>query len=134
MATFTDEQRKLFEDKNLVTVATLGKDGTPRNTAIWVDIDGDDILLNGAASRKWLVNLQRNPHVALSVYDLKNPFQQVNVIGVVESITAEGGEEHIDKLSHKYSGRDYPDHRPNDPRMLARVKATKVTGTVGRTR
>ena len=76
MATFTDEQRKLFEDKNLVTVATLGKDGTPRNTAIWVDIDGDDILLNGAASRKWLLNLQRNPNVALSIYDLKNPFNR----------------------------------------------------------
>ena len=129
MSVFTPEQRKLFEEPNLVSVATLGKDGTPRNTAIWVDIDGDDILLNGTTSRQWMANLHRNPQVALSIYDLKNPYSQVNVIGEVVEITQQGGEEHIDKLANKYTGHDYSDHRPNDPRQLARVRVKKVTGT-----
>ena len=126
MATLTPAQRKLFEDKNLVTVASLGKDGTPRSTAIWVDLDGDDILLNGPMSRSWMQNLKRDPHVALSVYDNNQIYNQVRVIGEVVDITSEGGEAHIDKLSHKYNGRDYPDHRPNDPRYIARVKINKV--------
>lgn len=126
MAILSDAQRKLFEDKNLVNVATLGKDGTPRSTAIWVDIDGDDILLNGPMSRKWMQNLKRDPHVALNVFDRVNIYQQVNVLGEVVDITTEGGEEHIDKLSQKYNGRDYPDHQPNNPRCIARVKITKV--------
>ena len=128
MATLTPEQRKLFEDKNLVNVATLGKDGTPRSTAIWVDLDGDDVLLNGPMSRKWMQNLKREPHVALNVFDRTNIYQQVNVLGEVVDITSEGGEEHIDKLSLKYGGRLYPDHRPNDPRFIARVRITKVIG------
>ncbi len=126
MAVFTDEQRQLFEDTNLVTVASLGKDGTPRSTAIWVDIDGDEILLNGATSRKWLANLRRNPKVALNVFDSKNPYKQVNVLGEVVSITQQGGEEHIDKLANKYTGQNYRDHRPEDPRQIVRVKVNKV--------
>jgi len=126
MSIFKDEQRKLFEDPNLVNVATLGKDGTPRTTAIWVDIDGDDILLNGATSRKWLNNLRRNPAVALSIFDLKNPYNQVTLTGEVVTITEEGAEAHIDKLAHKYTGQDYRDHRSDDPRQIARVKVNKV--------
>jgi PPOX class probable F420-dependent enzyme len=128
MSVFTDEQRRLFEEPNLVSVATLGKDGTPRNTAIWVDIDGDDILLNGAESRQWLANMRRNPAVALSIYDLKNPYKQVTVTGEVVNITQEGGEEHIDKLSQKYFGRPYSNHQANDPRNIIRVRVKKVTG------
>lgn len=128
MSVFTPEQRKLFEDKNFVNVATLGKDGLPRSTAIWVDIDGDDIILNGARSRKWLANLRRNPNVALSVFDLQNPYKQVNVIGEVVEITEEGGEDHIDKLARKYWGRDYTNHQPNDPRNIVRVRVKKVIG------
>jgi PPOX class probable F420-dependent enzyme len=128
MSIFTPEQRKLFEDPNLVNVATLGKDGTPRTTAIWVDIDGDDILLNGARSRQWLANLRRNPQVALCVYDLKDPYKQVNVLGEVVDITEVGGEEHIDRLAQKYWGKDYTAHQANDPRNIARVRVTKVFG------
>lgn len=126
MPALTPAQRKLFEDKNLVNVATVGKDGTPRSTAIWVDLDGDDILLNGPHIRKWMQNLKRDPHVALNVFDLTNIYNQVNVLGEVVDITSEGGEEHIDKLSQKYNGRDYPDHQPANPRLIARVKITKV--------
>ena len=132
MASFTPEQRKLFEEKNYVNVATLGKDGTPRTTAIWVDIDNDTVILNGAESRQWLANLRRDPSVALCIFDLNNPYLQVNVIGEVESITQEGGEEHIDKLSLKYGGQLYPDHRPDDPRQIVRIRANKITGTLSR--
>jgi PPOX class probable F420-dependent enzyme len=128
MTIFKPEERKIFEDKNFVSVATLGKDGTPRNTAIWVDLDGDDVLLNGAESRGWLKNLQRNPHVALSVYDLKNPYHQVTVQGEVTSISTEGGEDHIDKLAQKYWGTLYNSHDPNDPRNIIRIKVKTING------
>ncbi len=121
-------QRKLFEGPNFVNVATLGKDGTPRSTAIWVDLDGDDILLNGTVTRKWLLNLKRNPAVALSIYDQKEPYKQLNVLGEAVSFTTEGGYEHIEKLSQKYTGGPYKNHKPNDPREIVRVKVNKVRG------
>ncbi len=128
MSVLTPEQRKLFEDPNFVNLATLGKDGTPRSAAIWVDIDGDDILLNGSRSRQWLANLKRNPNCALNVFDMKNPYNQVNVTGEVVDITEQGGEEHIDKLSRKYHGRDYSAHNPDDPRNIIRIRIKSVAG------
>ena len=127
MATLTPEQRKLFEEKNFVAVATVGKDGTPRNTIVWVDMDGDNVLINGAQSRGWIKNLKRNPNVALTIYDHNAPYRRVTVLGKAVEITTEGGEESIDKLSMKYGGRPYPQHEPNNPRTIVRIRPEKVT-------
>src|SRR3954452_13648113 len=102
LATLTQEQRRLFEDKNFVAVATVGRDGTPRNTIVWVDVDGDTVIVNGARSRAWIKNLKHNPNVALTIYDHAEPYRRVSVIGTAVEITEEGAEEHIDKLSMKY--------------------------------
>ena len=98
MATLSPAQRKLFEDKNFGAVATVGKDGTPRNTIVWVDMDGDRVLINGARSRGWLKNLKRNPSVALTIFDRENPYRRVSVIGKATEITENGAEENIDTL------------------------------------
>lgn len=127
MATLSPEQRKLFEEKNFVAVATVGRDGTPRNTIVWVDMDGDNILINGAQSRGWIKNLKRNPNVALTIYDNGAPYRRVTVIGKAVEITTQGGEESIDKLSMKYGGRPYPQHEPNNPRTIVRIRPEKVT-------
>jgi PPOX class probable F420-dependent enzyme len=128
MSIFKPEERKLFEDPNFVSVATIGKDGTPRNTAIWVDLDGDMVLLNGYRSRGWLNNMRRDPNVALSIYDLKNPYIQLVLTGEVTEIVQEGGEEHIDKLAQKYWGKNYSSHKADDPRQIAKVKVKTING------
>ncbi len=127
MATLSPDQRKIFQDKNFVSIATVGKDGTPRNTIIWVDMDGDDIVVNGAASRGWLKNIRRNPNVALTIYDHENPYHRVTVIGTATEVTTTGGDESIDKLSMKYGGQPYSDKDPKDPRTLVRIRPAKVT-------
>lgn len=127
MAKLSPDQMQLFSDKNFVAVATVGKDGTPRNTIVWVDVDGDDILINGAASRAWIKNLKRNPNVALTIFDVERPYRRVSVIGKAVEITTNGGEEHIDKLAQKYGGRNYTDHQPANPRHIVRVRPETVT-------
>ncbi|MFN8556466.1 MAG: pyridoxamine 5'-phosphate oxidase family protein [Dehalococcoidia bacterium] len=91
MASLTPEQRRLFQDKNFVAVATVGKDGGPRNAIVWVDIEGDTLIINGARSRAWLKNLKRNPGGAVAVFDPTNPYRRVTVIGTAVEITEEGG-------------------------------------------
>lgn len=41
----TDEIRRLFEEKNLVFIATLMKDGSPQLVPTWVDVEKDLFLL-----------------------------------------------------------------------------------------
>ncbi len=51
MAELTDEQAKLFLDRNLGVVATIRRDGTPQLTTTWIDWDGEHVLFNTAEGR-----------------------------------------------------------------------------------
>ena len=48
----TDEQRRVFLDRNYGVVATLRADGSPQLTTVWVDADEEDVLFNITETRK----------------------------------------------------------------------------------
>jgi PPOX class probable F420-dependent enzyme len=121
---------KLFEGKNFAFLATLMKDGSPQVTPTWVDIDKNNntILVNTAKGRIKHRNISRDPRVAVSVIDFSNPYHMVTVRGkVIEQINGKDADEHIDKLSKKYLGKDkYPRRAPGEERVLLRIKPAHV--------
>jgi PPOX class probable F420-dependent enzyme len=119
---FPPEHRAFFENDNLAAISTLGNDGGPRVTMVWVDVDGDDILVNSTRSRRWPRNLERDPRVALCAFEKANVFNNVAVVGHVVSITTEGGWEHIQKLARKYGLEGY--QGPSD-RLVIRIAVEK---------
>jgi hypothetical protein len=71
-------------------------------------------------------NLERNPHVAVSIVDPDNSYNVVVVRGKVKG-TEESADAHIDSLAKKYLGVDtYPMRRPGEVRVKYRVHADKV--------
>jgi PPOX class probable F420-dependent enzyme len=120
--------KKLFENKNLAFVATSMKDGSPQITPTWVDVEGNLILVNTAVGRLKQRNLARDPRVAVSVADSENPYDMVTVRGeVVEQVTGEAAESHIDKMAKKYINKDkYPGRASGEKRILLKIKPTKV--------
>ena len=116
MAELTDKQRSLLLGRNFYTLSTIGKDGSPRSTTIWGHLEGDLIEVNSVQGRGWLANIRRDPRVAVAVHAEGDAYSQVSIRGHVVDETREGGLEHIDALSRKYTGRDY------QPRDQARVK------------
>ena len=70
--------------------------------------------------------------VALSIMDPDNPYRYVQIRGKVTSETEEGARAHIDTLSHKYLGKDYPFAKPEDVRLPKIVDAplcqVEITG------
>ena len=99
--------KSLFENKNFAFVATSMKDGSPHVTPTWVDIEDSVILINTAIGRVKQKNVARDPRVSLSVADNNNPYHMVTVNGeIVEQITGEEAEKHIDKLAKKYLNKD----------------------------
>jgi len=120
--------KSLFENKNFAFVATSMKDGSPHVTPTWVDIEDSVILINTAIGRVKQKNVARDPRVSLSVAVNNNPYHMVTVNGeIVEQITGEEAEKHIDKLAKKYLNKDkYPGRSPGEKRILLKIKPKKV--------
>lgn len=120
--------RELIKGKNFAHVATLMADGSPQNTAVWIEIEGDKILFNTAEGRVKPRNLRRDPRVAISITDAANPYLATFIRGRVTNITPEGGDAHIDKLAKKYMGVDsYPYRQPGEVRLIVTVEPDHVS-------
>jgi PPOX class probable F420-dependent enzyme len=127
MAAIPDNYRDLFQKKAFAHLATIGADGSPQVTPVWVDFDGTHIRFNTARGRVKDKNLRRNPRVALSVQDPDNPYRYMQVRGRVAEITEQGADAHIDALAKKYMNQDkYPYRRPGEVRVLYRILPEKI--------
>lgn len=123
----SEKAKKLIDGKNFASVATLMPDGSPQVAPVWIDRDGDTIILNATRNRQRTLNLRRDPRVAICIFDQSNPYSNVSIRGKAVDITETGGEAHIDKMNMKYHGvPKYAYHNPNDPRVLIRVEATRI--------
>ena len=125
--TITPEIAKLFQGKNFASLATLMDDGSPHVAPVWVDLDGNTILINTAAGRVKEKNIRRDNRIALSIYDQENPYNMVTIRGKVTDLTEEGADEHIDKLAKKYFGLDkYPNRSPGEKRIILKIQPEKI--------
>ena len=125
--TLNDRDRALFEAPNYVHVSTLRDDGTVHTVPLWVDVEGNQVLLNTETSRAWPRNLRERPTVTLTVLNMENPYEYVTLTGHVAEETTEGAAEHIDKLAKKYMGRDdYPFNQPGDQRVIFKIAPDRV--------
>ena len=127
MATIPENFRDIFAKKAFAHVATVGRDGAPQVTPVWVDYDGAHVLINTARGRVKDKNLQRNPTVALSVQDPDNPYRYLQVRGRVVEVTEKGADAHIDALAKRYMGHDrYGNRRPGEVRVIFKILPEKV--------
>ena len=128
MAAIPQGFRDLVESKKAFAhIATVGADGAPQVTPVWVDSDGQYIRINTARGRVKAKNLERNPKVALAIQDPDNPYRYVQVRGRVVEITEKGADEHIDALAKKYLGKDkYPNRRPGEVRVTVKIAPEKI--------
>ena len=102
-------------------------DGSPQITPVWIDFDGQFFLVNTAEGRTKQKNFERDSRVALSVVDQTNPYNTVSVRGRVVEQTANGADEHVDKLAKKYLGVDkYPFKAPDEKRIILKIKPEKI--------
>jgi PPOX class probable F420-dependent enzyme len=119
--------RELLEAKNFCHVVTTSGDGSPHVTVVWVNVERNEILLNGAEGRAWPANLRRDPNVVLTVVNLEDPYEYVTIEGRAVAITTEGADEHIDALGKKYLDKDeYPFRKEGEVRLKIRVQPEKV--------
>jgi PPOX class probable F420-dependent enzyme len=126
MASLNDPPVKaLLEQPNYAVVTTVNHDGSLHTTVVWIDSDGDNVAVNSALGRLWPTNLQRDPRVAVLVYETGDPYNFVEIRGTASGST-DGADEHIDALAKKYTGREFSDRQPGDQRIKFVIEPTHV--------
>jgi PPOX class probable F420-dependent enzyme len=108
MAKLDPAVEDLARDPNFATITTLMPDGTPQTGVVWIDSDGEHLLVNTETGRQKFRNVRRDPRVNVTIWDRDNPYRTVEVRGrVVGTETGTEARSHIDQLSRKYTGSDY---------------------------
>ena len=122
-----DELLGLLRSPSSCYVATVMPDGAPQLTLTWVDTDGEHVLVNTVSTHQKARNLRRDPRVAVTVSDPANPSRYWEVRGEVAAMVEDGAAEHIDVLSRRYTGQDYPWWGGRDQvRVLVRITPQRV--------
>ena len=112
-------------------LATLMPDGSPHVTQVWLDTDGEHILVNTVATHQKVKNVRRDPRVAVNVHESGKPYRIANIRGRVVEVTADGAGEHIDLLAKKYLGADrYPWGGPDQQRLVLKIQPERIN-TIG---
>jgi PPOX class probable F420-dependent enzyme len=122
-----DKYRDLFTKRAFASLATLMPDGSPQVTPVWVDLEGDLVLVNTARGRQKDKNMRRDPRVAMAIIDPENPYRYLEIRGRIAEITEEGADAHIDKMAKKYLGTDkYPYRQPSETRVIFKIQPERV--------
>jgi PPOX class probable F420-dependent enzyme len=126
-ATISPGFQKLLQEPAYCQLATLMPDGSPQNTQVWVDTDGEHILVNTAQGRQKERNVQRDPRVAVNVVDPTNAWRIGMVRGRVVKVTTVGADQLIDQLAKKYLDEEtYPFRRPEEVRVTLKILLEKI--------
>lgn len=132
MARLNEQQQQLVDEPLHAVATTLLPDGAPHSTVVWVDRDDGTLLFNTARGRLKARNLERDPRVSVALFDPASPFQKTLVVRGRAELVDDGADDHIDRLTRKYTGQDqYPWRRPGERRVTVRVHADKISGPAG---
>ncbi|MET9627612.1 PPOX class F420-dependent oxidoreductase [Lentzea sp. NPDC006480] len=128
-----ESARAVLESNALGHLVTLGKDGAPQVTIIWVGLDGDEIVSGHLMAHQKVRNIRNDGRVVLS---LETPV--INEMGLQEHlviygtarITEGGAPELLQRLAHTYLGPDvkFPPFDYPPPGFVTRIKVDRVAG------
>jgi PPOX class probable F420-dependent enzyme len=110
--TLSDEVKQLLDGANFVHLATLMPDGSPQSVPVWAGRDGDHIVICTGETSLKARNAARDPRVALSMVDFRDPYSEVQIRGRVVERRPDPDLKLMDPISVKYTGKPFPFRNP----------------------
>lgn len=129
------QYRQLLTEPVTASLTTIGDDGEPHVTPVWVGNDGSCLELNSVRGRKKDRHLRSNGKVALLFLNPKNPYHWMSINGRVIDIVDEDDKarghlatQSIDSLAKRYVNQTpYPFRDPKgEVRVLYKVEPTHI--------
>jgi PPOX class probable F420-dependent enzyme len=106
-------------DGEFATLATIGPDGRPQLSEVWILADGDTVAISLNTARQKTRNLRANPAATVFILDLAMPYRYLEIRGDAE-ITPDDDYTFADQVGAKY----HSDLREHDQPGQSRVKVT----------
>ena len=104
----TLELKKAIENKAFASIATHLGNGEIQNHLMWVDYKDNSLLINTEKGRKKTSNIRNNNSITLVVFEPSAMYSSWEIRGrVIEIIEDNTANEHIDKLSRRYTNHPY---------------------------
>ncbi|MER7468462.1 PPOX class F420-dependent oxidoreductase [Streptomyces sp. NPDC097981] len=133
-ATLSEDLKRIIDDSPVfASIATIQPDGSPQVSVTWLARDGNDLLISTTVGRRKEENLRRDPRITVLINPHDAPYTYAEVRGTAE-LTTEGGQDLINQLSRKYTGKDYADFNPaygdDNTRVVVRVTPHKIVGSI----
>jgi PPOX class probable F420-dependent enzyme len=111
VATLDDDARRLLAGANYGYLSTLLPGGEPKVDPVWVDHEGDLVLVTTDGRSIKARNAARDDRVALAVTAFDDPYVQLQVRGRVVEVRPDDDLVVLDRLSAKYLGGPFPRRR-----------------------
>ena len=128
MATIPDKLRHLLEEPNIGALATVRPDGAPQVNPMWFEFDGSSIRFTHTNKRGKFRNLERNPAMALMVFDPKNPYSYIEVRGrLTEAVPDPTGSMYV-RLGERYGNAGQLPPPDIADRVILVMTVEKVVG------
>ena len=117
--------RQLVDRANFAHLATLMEDGSPHSTPVWVGREGDRLMIGTGGKSLKARNTRRDPRVALSMIDFKDPYMEAQLRGRVVEQRPDSDLKILDAISVRYTGKPFPMRGPED-RIALVIEIDKV--------
>ena len=114
--------RDLARGKNFAALTVIPASGHPMTHIMWIDADDEHVLVNTDLGRAKATAMDNDPRVTVAIWNADNPYSYAEVRGrVVSTTVGQEAADHINALSHKYTGAPYA-FGPTDTRIIYRVE------------
>ncbi|MEU4190683.1 PPOX class F420-dependent oxidoreductase [Kribbella sp. NPDC026611] len=128
---------RLFEEPRDITMITINPDGSPHAALVWVERDGDELLLGLEEKHRKTRNLRRDPRITLLLQDDRTSTRGLTQYLIARgrvTLTEPGTAEYkplMDRLTKKYLGQDefpFTTEAVLANAVVARVTVDRVSG------
>jgi PPOX class probable F420-dependent enzyme len=125
----SSEIKALFRGANFAHLGTVMRDGSPQVVPVWVDVEGDRLLVcTGEGSLK-AKNTRRDARVGLSIVGFENPYEEAQVRGRVAERRPDADFKVMDRISRKYTGKPFPFRADPAQRVVLVIEVEKARYT-----
>ena len=105
---------ELAQGVNFAVLTTLMPDGAPQSHVMWIDSDGEYLLVNTAIGRLKHKNMVKDQRVTVTIWERENPYRFAEVRGrVIDTVPEPEARDHVTVLCLKYQGK------APDPELIA---------------